>query len=128
MKAGRTMEALAMGDNWARITTEQGFPEDGKYAAVVGGWHILIARTETGFVAFNDRCPHAASPLSSGRVRRGSIMCPLHGARFDLQNGQCIGGAYSPLKSFPVRVNDGSIEVALPDRPPAMDERPILPI
>lgn len=107
------------------VIAEADFPEDGKYAATLNGWQVLVARVEGGFHAFNDRCPHAASALSGGRVRRGAIMCPLHGARFDLTTGQCIGGAYAPLRQFEARVRDGQVEVAIPPTLPGMEDLPV---
>lgn len=107
------------------VIAEVDFPEDGKFAATLNGWHVLVARLEGGFSAFNDRCPHAASPLSGGRVRRGAIMCPLHGARFDLGTGQCVGGPYAPLRQFEARVRDGQVEVALPSEAPGMEDLPV---
>lgn len=107
------------------VVAEADFPEDGKFAATLNGWHVLVARTDDGFHAYNDRCPHAASALSGGRVRRGAIMCPLHGARFDLTSGQCIGGTYPALRRFEVRVHDGQVEVALPATPPNMEDLPV---
>ncbi len=101
------------------------FPEDGKFAADVNGWQVLIVRLDDGFHAVNDRCSHAASPLSAGRIRRGSIMCPLHGARFDIASGACIGGPYVPLRRFDVRVEDGQVEVAVPVEPPGMEDLPL---
>ncbi|MEG3124215.1 Rieske (2Fe-2S) protein [Sphingomonas sp. GB1N7] len=103
------------------------FPDDGKLARKIGGWHVLVAQVDGAFHAFNDRCPHAAAMLSGGRVRRGAVMCPLHGARFDLTNGACLGGAYPALRSFPCRVTDGQIEVAVPDAAPGMEDLPIVP-
>ena len=102
------------------------FPERDKLAVRIGGWHVLVARVDEGFHAFNDRCPHAASPLSTGRVRRGAVMCPLHGARFDLTTGQCVGGAYPALRAFACRVADGMIEVAVPAAAPDMADLPVV--
>ncbi len=114
-----------MGDVWHRVIADTDFPEDGKLAAKIGGWHVLIARTDDGLYAVNDRCTHQASLLSGGRIRRGAVMCPLHGARFEVSTGKCIGGAYRDLRVFPARVEGGSIEVAVPDHPPSMDELPV---
>lgn len=96
------------------------------FATVVEGWHILITRIEGEIYVVNDRCPHAASPLSTGRVRRGTVMCPLHGARFDLATGNCVGGAYPPLRRFAVRVQEGIVAVALPAGQPGMNDLPII--
>ena len=52
-------------------------------------------------------------------------MCPLHGARFDLATGKCLGGPHAPLRVFPLRSADGWLEVAVPDRPPGPDEMPV---
>ena len=61
-----------------------------------------------------DRCTHADSPLSGGRVRRGSIICPAHGAIFNLTTGACVGSAgYRPLTVLPARIVDGWVELDL---------------
>ena len=114
-----------MSETWYPLIAESDFPEDGKATAKLGGWYVLVARTDTGFHAVNDRCTHQAALISTGRVRRGAIMCPLHGARFDLETGRCIGGSYLDLRTFPVRVENGTIEVAVPDQPPGMAELPV---
>jgi anthranilate 1,2-dioxygenase ferredoxin component len=101
------------------------FPEEGKFTVQIGGWHVLIAKVEDAYHAVNDRCPHAASMLSTGRIRRGAVMCPLHGARFDLATGGCIGGTYAPLRMFPLRIVDGMIEVSVPAAVPGMADVPV---
>jgi anthranilate 1,2-dioxygenase ferredoxin component len=110
---------------WHSLVPAAEFPEDGKLAVRIAGWSVLVVRTDEGFNAVNDRCTHQASLLSPGRLRRGAIMCPLHGARFDVATGRCIGGAYADLRRFPLRLDNGVIEVALPDAAPGPDERPV---
>lgn len=114
-----------MSDSWHALIPENEFPEDGKLAAQVAGWYVLVARTDSGLHAVNDRCTHQAALLSGGRVRRGAVMCPLHGARFEMATGRCIGGTYRDLRIFRLRVTDGMIEVCLPESPPGVDELPV---
>lgn len=114
-----------MSDSWHPFCAMSEFPETGKAAAKVAGWYVLVAKTEDGLFAVNDRCTHQAALLSEGRVRRGAIMCPLHGARFEMASGRCVGSAYKDLRTFPLRVEDGVIEVSLPDEPPSMEELPV---
>ena len=114
-----------MSETWHPLVAEGEFPAEGKLAAKVNGWHVLAARVDDTLVAVNDRCTHQAALLSGGRVRRGAVMCPLHGARFDLASGKCLGAAYRPLRTFAVRTTDGMIEVCVPDSPPGIDELPI---
>lgn len=115
-----------MSDSWHALLPQSEFPAEGKLAARVAGWHVLVGKTEDGFRAINDRCTHQASLLSTGRIRRGAVMCPLHGARFQMDDGRCIGGAYKDLRTFPVRVTDGMLEVCVPDVTPGMDELPVM--
>lgn len=114
-----------MSESWHLMVAEAEFPAEGKATAILNGWHVLIAKTEDGYHAINDRCTHAASHLSGGRIRRGAIMCPLHGARFELASGKCLGGTYRDVRTFPLRIENGQIEVAIPDAQPKVDELPI---
>lgn len=114
-----------MSGSWHFLVAEQDFPEDGKLATRIDGWYVLVGRTDEGLFAVNDRCTHQAALLSEGRIRRGMIMCPLHGARFELDGGACVGGAYGKLRTFPLRVHESAIEIFIPDHPPGMDELPV---
>jgi len=110
---------------WHDIMDLADLPDGGKVAVRVAGWHLLLLRTQSAVLALNDRCSHAGSPLGQGRLRRGEIICPLHGARFDVASGRCLGGDNPDLRHFAVDVADGRIRVALPDRRPDMEELPL---
>jgi len=86
-------------------------------------WPILLCREERGLFAVVNRCPHAVSPLNGGRLRRGMIACPLHGARFDISTGACIGGQYRPLKTFAVRSEGERLWILVPDQTPGPEHR-----
>ncbi len=88
------------------------------------GWPVVVARVGGALVAFLDRCPHQAMRLSAGRIRKGAIMCPLHGGRFALADGRCIGGVYADLRLFDCRQVGGAIEVAIPEAAPAPADQP----
>jgi len=111
--------------SWHDVCLNEAFPAEGKVTSIIAGWHVLIVREGDALFGFNDRCPHQAALLSPGKVRRGAIMCPLHGARFRIETGECIGGAYPPLRLFPVEIHDGMIRVELPNEPPGPGECPL---
>jgi nitrite reductase/ring-hydroxylating ferredoxin subunit len=115
-----------MTDAYNALIAEADFPAEGVHTATVNGWRVFIAKSEGAFYAVNDRCTHAASILSPGRIRRGHVMCPMHGAKFDLATGKCAGGAYAPIRTFPLRIVDGMIEVAVPAEPPGMADTPVI--
>ena len=87
-------------------------------AVTIGDWPLLVCRVGGALYAAVNRCPHANAELAGGRVRHGKIICPLHGARFDLATGRCVGDAYPPLKVFQTRVRESFVEVALPGPSP----------
>ena len=79
----------------------------------VDGTGIIVARGQDGeYYAVQRMCSHAALPLDGGRVRGASIVCPHHGARFDLKSGRVLGPpAFAAIAAYPVRVTDGQVEV-----------------
>ena len=55
---------------------------------VVGAEEIAVFRQRDGrLFATQNRCPHRQGPLSEGVVGNGQVICPLHGHKFNLQDG-----------------------------------------
>lgn len=52
-----------------------------------GDLDILLAHTDRGIFATDDRCPHMSAPLSIGELDGCIVACPLHEGRFDLASG-----------------------------------------
>jgi 3-phenylpropionate/trans-cinnamate dioxygenase ferredoxin subunit len=65
---------------------------------------ILLLQTGEEVFALEDLCTHDDGPLHEGEVEEGAIVCPRHGARFDLRTGRGTLPAPRPVKVFPVRV------------------------
>jgi nitrite reductase/ring-hydroxylating ferredoxin subunit len=53
-----------------------------------GDLDVLIAHSEAGLVATDDRCPHMSAPLSAGRLEGCQLHCPLHRGSFDVRSGE----------------------------------------
>jgi nitrite reductase/ring-hydroxylating ferredoxin subunit len=99
--------------------------EGSAMGCTVNGWPVMLAMSEGKLFATIDRCTHAASEVSTGRIRRGAVMCPLHGARFELASGRCIGGPYKPLMTFETRIEGEWVEVAVPEEQPGYEHMPV---
>jgi metal-sulfur cluster biosynthetic enzyme/nitrite reductase/ring-hydroxylating ferredoxin subunit len=72
---------------------------------------ILLVQNEDGtYQAVEDVCSHDGQPLTDGPIENGEIVCPRHGARFDLKTGAptCMP-ATSGIATFEVKVEDGEI-------------------
>lgn len=117
-----------MSETYHQIIKAEDVEERGAHPFIINNWPFVICREKGTLYAFINRCTHAAAEFAPGcRIRAGSVMCPLHGARFRLSTGENIGGAnYSPLKLFPLReTEEGWIEIAIPDAPPGAEHEPV---
>lgn len=82
-------------------------------AVEVNGRSILLCHSAGRFFAVENLCSHAQEPLTCGRLKRGWLSCPAHGARFDLETGEPLNPpATEPITTFAVRINGEVIEVA----------------
>ena len=64
--------------------------------------------------AIEDRCSHDDGPLCTGNwdAETCVAVCPRHGASFDIKSGRALTlPAYLPVRTFPVRVEDGVVKV-----------------
>jgi 3-phenylpropionate/trans-cinnamate dioxygenase ferredoxin subunit len=75
---------------------------------------LVICRFRDEYFAVENMCSHALATFDDGRMRGYRLMCPLHGATFDIRDGSVTGApATRPIQSFPVRVVEGTVEVDL---------------
>lgn len=89
-------------------------PANGKQAVEVAGTSVLLCNVAGRLHAVSNICSHADQALAGGRLGNGWIACPLHGARFDLATGAARNPpATTPIAVYPVRLEDGWIEVAV---------------
>ena len=95
------------------VATLQDVPPGTVKAVDVGGRSILLCHAGDRIFAVENLCSHAEQPLECGRLKNGWIACPTHGARFDLETGEPIGGpATEPIATFAVRIKGDAIEIA----------------
>lgn len=75
---------------------------------------IALFRVDDQIYALEDECTHEEAPLSNGTVEAGEVVCPWHGACFNLRTGECTAPpADEAVKSYPVRVNGQDVEIAV---------------
>jgi 3-phenylpropionate/trans-cinnamate dioxygenase ferredoxin component len=88
-----------------------------KQAVEVNGQSVLICHSNDRLFAVSNICSHAHEKLECGRMSRGWIACPVHGARFELATGRAMNPpAKQPILTYPVRVIEDWIEVAVPPK------------
>jgi nitrite reductase/ring-hydroxylating ferredoxin subunit/uncharacterized membrane protein len=76
----------------------------------VGTKRIVLARTDNGYTAFQDRCTHKGGPLSDGVLICGRVQCLWHGSQFDVTTGQVKAGpAEEPIERYTIEERDGFV-------------------
>jgi len=94
------------------VTAADNIAEKGFSCFNVDGTAILVCRFRDEYFALENQCSHALSSFDEGRMRGYRIMCPLHGATFDIRDGSPTGApATRSIRSFPLRIAEGMIEV-----------------
>jgi MocE subfamily Rieske [2Fe-2S] domain protein len=82
---------------------------------VVGGREIAIYNLGGAFYATDDICTHAYASLADGYIEGEKIECPLHGGCFEIKTGKAVTAPCTEdLKTYPVKVDNGSILVGVP--------------
>lgn len=80
----------------------------------VGDRRIVLARTEEGYVAFDDHCTHKGGPLSDGALVCGTVQCPWHGSQFDVHTGAVKAGpANEAIATYRVEVARGEVSLSV---------------
>lgn len=74
-----------------------------------------IALTRIGGVvrAFGDICTHDDGPLADGEIAAGCVVCPRHGARFDLVTGKATFPAVERIPIYAAEERDGMVWVMI---------------
>jgi nitrite reductase/ring-hydroxylating ferredoxin subunit/uncharacterized membrane protein len=58
----------------------------------IGDIRVVLARSENGHVAFDDRCTHRGGSLAGGVLICGTVQCLWHGSQFDVTTGKVKSG------------------------------------
>lgn len=77
---------------------------------------IAVYRLDGAYYAIEDLCTHDGGPVAEGEIDGGEVICPRHGARFDIKTGAARSfPAVTPVDTFPVRVDGDEIWIGLPE-------------
>jgi nitrite reductase (NADH) small subunit len=98
--------------SWRRVTPTESIPPLEGRSVQIGEREVAIFNLNGRFVAIENRCPHKGGPLCDGIVSGTTVVCPLHGWRFDLETGSAVRASLPAcVTTFPTCVEDGIILV-----------------
>jgi 3-phenylpropionate/trans-cinnamate dioxygenase ferredoxin subunit len=75
---------------------------------------VLLCNVDGDIYAIEDVCTHDGGELDQGELEGCRIMCPRHGAFFDVTTGAALTPpAVMPVATFKVRLEGNDIHVEL---------------
>lgn len=112
-------QSLASGE-FVRVMSLAELPDGRMQSCELSGREIVLCRVKGEVYALDNVCTHAFARMNEGRLKGTRLICPMHGASFDVRNGAVLGSpATTPLVTHAVRIVDQTIEVAVdPNAPP----------
>lgn len=87
--------------------------EPGGYRTIsIDDVNVAVFNIDGDFHAIEDVCTHDYAMLTGGEIEGCEIVCPRHGARFDVRTGAVLTPpAYEDLPTYEVRVANGRVEI-----------------
>jgi 3-phenylpropionate/trans-cinnamate dioxygenase ferredoxin subunit len=104
------------GENYKfyRIASLNDLPEGERLMFEINGEAIVLFNVDGELLATGDVCTHDSGPIGDGEIDGDVIICPRHGARFDMHTGKALSlPAVTGIPVYPVQVVDGYIEVGV---------------
>lgn len=98
------------------IASTADVPQGKTHCVSIAGREILLCHAREGLFAVDNLCTHAEERLSSGKLKGCKLICPLHGAAFDIRDGAALTRpASKPLRTYPVRVEGDEVYLSVED-------------
>ena len=79
--------------DYVRVVDKAELPPNKMRIVVVGGKEVLLANVDGSYYAIINKCTHAGGSLAQGVLEGSIVICPRHGARFDVKTGKAVGEA-----------------------------------
>lgn len=73
---------------------------------------VGLFNLEGEFYAISDVCTHDDGPLVEGEVEGEHVICPRHGARFNIKTGEQTMPAFAPVPLYEVKIEGEDIFIA----------------
>ena len=88
-------------------------PAVGGKEVAIDGTRICLFKSNGEVFATAALCPHKGVPLAVGWVENGAVSCAMHGWEFDLKSGHCKNVPGQEVSTYPVRIVEGLVQVAV---------------
>lgn len=101
--------------DFVAVASEEELPNGKRLFVTVDEYNLVVFNIAGEYFAIADLCSHDNGPLGEGEIEEYEVVCPRHGARFDVRSGRATAlPAVVDIPAYPTRVTDGQVEVGLP--------------
>lgn len=103
-----------MAENFVTIAKVSDIPEGEARVAKLDDLRLAVCKVEGKIFVIDDTCTHDDGPLGAGTLEGHAIVCPRHGAKFDVRTGAVLSmPAAFPVKAYKSQVVGDDIQVDL---------------
>ena len=75
--------------------------------------NVALFNVDGNIYAIEDTCLHAGASLGAGKLNGIIVTCRAHGLRYDVTTGHLTSSPELGVASYPVKLVDGKIMVAI---------------
>jgi nitrite reductase/ring-hydroxylating ferredoxin subunit len=72
---------------------------------------MAVFKSDGRIFGVQNSCPHQGGQLCNGWLDSGEVVCPLHGYKFNLQNGLCSTDPRLKIKVFKLVAHGDGVTV-----------------
>ena len=99
---------------YEKVAAVTDIPPGTKQIVEVDGTLVVVVNLDGVFYAVEDVCTHDGGPLGEGKLDGCELICPRHGARFDVRTGAATRmPAIEPAPTYEVRVEDNVVLIGV---------------
>lgn len=99
-----------------RVAATTDVPEGEVRVVECDGRSLALSNVDGDLYAIDNICTHDGGPLGEGKLRRGRILCPRHGAAFDAKTGKVLTlPAVKSVNAYRVIVDGDDVYVECDD-------------
>lgn len=110
------MNEAQKGYRFYRVSPTSEFGKGERLFLEIDGHQIVLFSIGDELLATGDICSHDGGEIGDGDLDGEEIVCPRHGARFNIRTGRAVSlPAVTDIPVYPVRMVNDYIEIGIPE-------------
>jgi len=98
------------------IATRAELQDEQRIWVTIDNVDVVVFWIDGKVYAIQDLCTHDGGDLGDGKLTGGAVVCPRHGARFDLETGKPTAPAFKPVPRYATQFDGDDVQVDIEQR------------